>query len=103
MLSERKIQRIRYTKSNKNGDTEVTDRVIIPTFVPKPNIKAIDVSECTQHERQEIEVFMREYNDYLESRAVGTFKFEEWVQHSKNIYIEPKWRTFKQDQTEEIS
>jgi len=102
LLKERQIQAIRYTKTDKLGDQEITERTIIPTFVPKPNIKAIDVSGLSAEDRDELEELVNEYHAYVEQRATGTFKFEDWVAHSKSIHITPKWRTFKLESTEEI-
>jgi len=104
MLKERTVQKIRYTKSNdKSGSMnrfEITERTIIPTFVPKPNIKAIDVTDLTEDQQNEMVTLLAEYNEYVVSVSKTIFKFEDWMEQTKSMYVEPKWRTFKTENTE---
>lgn len=99
MLKERDIQKIQYTKSNSDSGTmnrfEVTERVIIPTFVPKPNIKAIDVTDLSDDKCQNVQQLLNEYNEYVREQTKKIFKFEDWVSHTKNEDVSVKWRTFK--------
>lgn len=101
MLKERIIQNIEYTKKSGN-DKEITQRAIIPTFIPKANIKAIDVTNLSDQDRDDMLQLFNEYFEYVTSQATTVFSFEDWVEHSKQIYIEPKWRTFKQQNTKTV-
>lgn len=100
MLNESTLTSVRYTKS----DGEVTTRVIIPTFVPRPkhqNVKALDVTDLSEEERAMMEQAVREYNEYLDAQRKTLFTFEEFVDHTRQTTVDPKWRTFKPDQLEE--
>lgn len=106
-LKPNQIQKIRYTKltgeSGTQGRFEVTERVIIPTFVPKTNIKALDVTDLSANEREVLVRALKEYSDYLKARACTTFTFEDWF--SQTLDAERpniKWRTFKIEDTEVI-
>jgi len=105
MLKEGEIQNIRYTKANADSGTmdrfEVTERVIIPTFIPKPNIKAIDVTDLSEEDRIQLQDMLKEYNQYVKDCSKTTFSFDKWAEHSKNTDISNvKYRTFKLDSTE---
>jgi hypothetical protein len=88
------VATIRYTK-----DDEVTERVVIPTVVPS-NIKALDVTSVPQPLRESLGDHYTEYAAYLKQHMRTAFSFEDWLDHSKGIQLDPKWRTFKPDQTE---
>jgi len=96
MLKSHKIQQIKYTKDNG----EVTERYVIPTFVPKPNVKAIDVTQLDEDTRNQLLSLLVEYNNYVAAQTNTIFGFEEWVEHTKLLYVEPTWRTFKINNTE---
>jgi DNA/RNA endonuclease YhcR with UshA esterase domain len=104
MLKEREIQRIRYTKINDNSGTmdrfEEAERVIIPTFVPKQNYKAVDVTDLSDEQRNDIQQKLTEYNKYVLEQSKSVFKFEDWVNHTMNEEVSVKWRTFKVEHTE---
>lgn len=91
---------IEYTKATDLGSGnkgEVTERYVIPSFVPHPNIKAIDVTDLTEEEREEIAALYMEYVEYYKQAASTLFSFEDWVDHSKQKNVRPKWRTFRED------
>ena len=103
VLKERKIQNIRYTKPvNVGGEQidEVTERVVIPTFIPKASVKAVDVTDLSEEKREELQQLLTEYNEYVRERSKAIFKFEDWVEHTKLTHIDVKWRTFKINNTE---
>jgi len=105
MIKEHEVQNISYTKVNaKSGSLdrfETTKRAIIPTFVPKPNIKAIDVTDVDDESRAELQSLLNEYKEYVQERSKTIFSFADWVEHSKSIDVSDlKWRTFKIDQLE---
>ena len=97
-----KLINIEYTKQLNENETETTRRAIIPTFVPQQNIKAIDVTDLPEDKQDELLEYLTEYNEYVKERQKQIFKFEDWLEHSKSVYIEPKWRTFKIENTEEL-
>ena len=108
MLEERTLALIRYTKAKADAPAgvEVTERVIIPTFVPRPkhhNVKALDVTALSREEQLELEQLLRDYNEYLEAQRKTLFTFEDFVTHTRGGEAPaPKWRTFKPDQLEEL-
>lgn len=85
------LQKMTYEKSA--GET--TDRVIIPTHVPTDNVKAIDVSELDDNLRIEMQRFVTEYSEYVDRYMRGMYSFEDFVAHTFNVHVTPKWRTFK--------
>lgn len=94
MLQQDNIVNIEYTKDN--GDK--SKRYIIPTCVPKKSIKAIDVSDLTEDQRDEMCKLHAEYNQYREQAIKNIFNFEDWVsQTSGNDLGNIKWRTFNID------
>jgi hypothetical protein len=106
MLKVSELSKIRYTKKTENGE-EVTERVILPTFVPAPrhkNVKAIDVSQFNQQLQEELAGLMKNYHDYLEEKRKSTMTFEEFVEEHRNMEIgeKLKWRTFKPTQLKEL-
>lgn len=106
MLKVSELSKIRYTKKTKTGE-EVTERVILPTFVPAPkhkNVKAIDVSQFKQQLQEELAGLMKTYHEYLEEKRKSTLTFEEFVDEYRNMKIgeKLKWRSFKPSQLEEL-
>jgi len=95
MLKQHELQKIRYSKIDERVGVQFTERDIIPTFVPQPNIKAIDVTDLDEGKQLEVQALLTEYSEYVKDFQKTMFKFEDWVQHTKDVYIEPKWRTFK--------
>lgn len=90
-LTEATLTTIIYEK--ETGDT--SSRVIIPVSVPKPNVRAIDVSELEPDDREKLRGLYAEYRQYTEAFMAGMFNFETWVEHTKGETVHPKWRQFK--------
>lgn len=86
------VVNIIYVSETKN---EITQRTIIPTFVPLQTMKSIDVSELSLEERVETQDLYREYAKYHDDYVANAFNFETWVEHTKGKIISPKWRAFK--------
>lgn len=98
-LNERQF--IRYAKPKDDNTQEVTPRIIIPVYIPTAkhrNIKAVDVTDLSQEEQKELESLLQEYHKYLEGQRKQTFSFEDFVSHTTNKKLSPKWRTFKPEQ-----
>lgn len=93
-LKQGELANIRYSKQGK-----ITERHVIPTSVPS-NIKALDVTGLPEPLREKVADSYKEYADYIQQHLKTAFSFEDWLEHSKGIEIDPKWRTFKPDQTE---
>ena len=93
ILHESKLSNITYTKDGG----EVTARTIIPTYVPNasPLVRAIDVTELSDHDRTEYERLVGEYQEYKDRIMNTMFTFESWASHTYNIDLAPKWRSFK--------
>lgn len=72
-----------------------SSRAIIPTAVPVEYVKAIDVEHLTESERTEMETLFNEYQAYVERKLATLFNFEQWVEHTQNVFITPVWKTFK--------
>lgn len=96
VIKQHQVQKIKYVKDN--GET--SERVVIPSFVPKSNIKAIDVTEYSEEKQVELQQIMEDYNEYVKQQMQTIFSFEDWAAHTLNIDLEPKWRTFKKDNIE---
>jgi len=91
-LTEAHLATIEYTSESTN---EVTHRTIVPVSVPSSTVRAIDVSELSEQDQQELAGLVAEYKEYVDQHFNKMFKFEDWAEHSKQIYISPKWRSFK--------
>lgn len=93
------IAHIEYTRSTDLGGGnkgDVTDRHIIPTFIPKDFIKAIDVTELDDDERDNIQQLWEGYQEYYQNAVQTLFDFDQWVEHTTSQEpVELKWRTFK--------
>jgi len=100
------ITRIRYTRATSIGEGEVgdvTERDIIPTFIPLTNIKAIDVTGFPREAQEDVAALLREYTEYYRQRAEAIFNFEDWLEHTRGPGAEVKplnWRTFKLENIE---
>lgn len=91
-LTEGVLTPITYTSESKN---ETTERVIVPVSVPKDTIRAIDVSGMNDDDQQAVASLVAEYKEYLAGFYKGAFNFEDWASHTREVQIQPKWRTFK--------
>lgn len=98
MLKENEVGHILYTKT-KDDMPEVTDRQIIPTHIPKCNIKAIDVSSLDEADRGVVAKMHAEYQGYYKVKLKTIFSFEEWIEQTYpgTDLPELKYRTFKMD------
>lgn len=77
---------------------ETTERVIIPTRIPKttPPIKALDVTHLNEEEREQLEKAWEEYGEYITNQMRSLFTFEGFVDHTDLADPENvKWRSFK--------
>lgn len=101
------ILQVRYEKATDLGSGnvgEVTERVIVPTTIPGENIKALDVTDLSANNRQQIKNLYEEYQEYYKQQISTIFNFEDWMTHTghdrdvENI----KWRTFRKQNLEVI-
>lgn len=105
-LKENQIAHVEYTRTTDlagghKGD--VTERWIIPTFIPHQNIKALDVTDLTEEQRQVLEQRLAEYQQYYRAAVESLFDFETWVDHTYNEESpQLKWRTFAIDNLKDI-
>ena len=91
-LYESTIADITYVKDNG----ESTDRTIIPTYVPSSNlVRAIDVTDLPAKDQADMARLVAEYREYKDHIIRTMFTFENWVSHTYDISIDPKWRSFK--------
>lgn len=79
----------------EDASTKITSRVILPTSVPRDTVKAIDVTDLSPSERDNIQQLYVEFAQYRQDAFDRLFNFEDWVSHTHSELIEPKWRTFK--------
>ncbi len=93
-LKERAVQTIKYAKQT-GQQVETTVRTIIPTFVPRTNVKALDVTGLDESEQQTLVNLMEGYAEYVELKSKTIFSFEDWVEQTTGVTPEVKWRTFK--------
>lgn len=96
------ISNIRY---ESRGKGEVTERVIIPTYVPSQNIKALDVTSLSSEDREELLDIWKAYEEYRDTQINALYNFEDWYDHTQPTEnkVEPvKWRTFIPDNVEEL-
>ena len=104
MLKIGEVHHVRYTKVQDVDSRTIvgstTERDIIPTFVPKANVKALDVTDLSTEDQSKIVGLLEGYRQYLDNLAARTFSFEDWVSHTTGEDISVKWRTFKFDNLE---
>lgn len=99
-MKVRTLANIRYTKLKEGVEVETTDRVVIPTYIPAPSMKAIDVTDLNDEDREELLQQLQEYADYVELKTKTVFNFEDWLDmtNQRAVTDQIKWRTFKMDQ-----
>ena len=71
------------------------DTVVLPSFIPDYSKRVLDVSECSQQQRELIADKYSEYFKYCELAAKQTFSFEDWVEHTADAdhkTVDLKWR-----------
>lgn len=84
-----------------DSKNQTSNRKILTSSVPSVNITAIDVSELTEEEQNEMQGFLKEYKEYVKLHNKNMFNFEDWVSHSKGKEIKPKWKNFTQSRITE--
>lgn len=92
-MKEREIYKIEYVDSKEKH----SERTIIPTMVPSSNIKAIDVSDMTEEETNEICQYFTEYTNYVDIQNKNIYTFEDFISHTKGKDVNIKWRTFNKE------
>lgn len=90
-----KLNLISYQKDD--SDSLITERSVIPTFVPRPNVKALDVTDMDPNDQAEMERLYSEYSEYKTQIEQTIFSFEDWLEHTQQSGPDVKWRTFKMD------
>lgn len=80
---------------NNESKKETSTRDVIPTFVPRQNVKTIDVTDLNEEQAMKMRELFEEYAKYYDDFVANAFNFETWCEHSKGIFITPKWRAFK--------
>jgi hypothetical protein len=102
-MEHSQITHIKYTRVTDLGGGsvgDITERYIIPTSVPYSTIKAIDVSDLTEEQREDVQALWTQYREYYENALASLFDFETWAEHSAGKTIDVKWRTFRTDNVE---
>lgn len=105
-MNRNKPTRIRYTRTTSLGGGnvgDVTERVIIPTNVPSPLIKALDVTGFTKEARENVSKLLQEYSEYYAQQLRTIFNFEDWLVHTRGPHasVDPLvWRTFVNNEVE---
>jgi hypothetical protein len=103
-MSKIQLTKVKYTKKDANGvPGDITVRTIIPTFVPLPNMKALDVTDLSPEEQRDMESLYQEYSEYYTTAAKTLFSFEDWLSHTQGeaeLSDGLKWRTFILENTE---
>ncbi len=89
-LKQAQLATIIYEKA----DGEVTTRTIVPASVPAGVVRALDVTDLTPAEREELQQLYREYVEYVDNFKANMFNFETWIEHSKGKVVPTKWRSF---------
>lgn len=82
-------------------DGDVAQRTIIPTTIPVDHVQSIDVTSLSESDQQDMRNLIKEYAEYVRIFSSNMYNFETWAEHTKGIYIEPKWRKFKLDKIAE--
>ena len=99
-LNKQQIVTIQYVN---NSTGEQTNRQIISTTHILENIKAVDVTNLTDQDKQDV---LQKYNDYTmyKQHALSKlFNFSEWITHTTGEKVDLKWRTFKINNIENVS
>lgn len=101
MLKENVVGHILYTKEI-DGKPEVTERFIVPTTIPKSNIKAIDVSEMNDEQREILVEYHKEYQEYYKAQIKRIFSFEDWIDATYPNSIFSELISFREESRAEI-
>ena len=107
-LKQNHLAHVRYTRTTDCGGFRgaVTERVIIPSYIPGDAVKALDVSDLSEYGAQQMQTLQKEYAEYVEAKMNTIYSFEDWISHThgdgKVFYSDIKHRTFKLDALEVI-
>jgi hypothetical protein len=107
-LKQNHLAHVRYIKQTDIGGPkgEITERVILPTYIPTDSVKALDVSHLGESEALMYQKLQQEYAQYVEDKMSTVFNFEDWISHTygdgKIFYGDIKHRTFKLEALEVI-
>lgn len=114
-LKPNHLAHVRYTKTTNLGGRvgEVTERVILPTYIPGDSIKAFDVSEYSEKDALAFQTLAEDYAEYVQNKMATIFGFEDWIDHTLGVKsFSPlnemiqknglKYRTFKIDSLEVV-
>jgi len=99
-LTLNRLAHVRYTRTTDISGCkgEVTDRVILPTYIPGDSIKALDVSSVPELEALKLQSDHDDYLEYVQNKMSTIFSFEDWLSHTKGKNVHDlKYRTFKVD------
>lgn len=102
MFKDHVINHIEYT----NGKGETSEKRVIPTYVPKKNVKAINVSHLSEEQQAGFVVLVTEYQEYIKQQQANMFSFEDWIDQSYGEEIlesEIKWVTLNPEKTTFLS
>ncbi len=99
-LKHNHLAHVRYIKQTDFGGGrkgEVTERVILPTYIPGDTIKALDLTDLSESEALKLQEQAKEYAQYVEAKMTTVFSFEDWRTHTQGVgtFPELKYRTFK--------
>src|SRR5277367_5074748 len=106
-LKQNSLAHVRYTKTTDLGSGkkgEITERVILPTYIPGDAVKALDLSHVSEAEALNIQDLAKEYAQYVEDKMNTILNFEDWISHTRGAVSmsDLKYRTFKLETLEVI-
>lgn len=81
---------------------EPEERIVVPTYIPYPNVRAISISDMPPEDAVEMVDLVNEYQEYYTTYLKQAFNFETWAEVTKNKTITPKWRAFKLANIKEV-
>lgn len=100
-MKKPELLHIEYEKATNLGSGskgEITERYVIPTYTPPPNMKAIDVTDLTEEERTAALALYNDYQEYYATAMKALFSYEDWISHTQGgVDNTVKWRTFRMD------
>jgi len=89
------------TKVHYGVDEKNSARFIIPTTKPTSNVKAIEVTNLSNVEREKMVLLVKEYNQYVSDQQRTIFSFDNWIDHTGHD-VDVEWRTFRSESLTEI-
>lgn len=79
----------------KDSTGLIEEKFILPTRVPSDLITALDISDLSESEIDNLTQLQRDYSSYIKSVFEQAFKFEDWVEHTTGERPTVKWRSYK--------